>query len=117
MFLLCFNLVFQSSLLNITKKWVPELKHYVSKIPIVLVGCKSDLRDNPHSFSTKALNLNAEEFVSTAEGKKVADSLDMEYVECSAREMWNINKVMDVVLRVALFPKKKKSNGFQCAIL
>ena len=48
-FMLMFSVVDFDSYLSIEKKWIPELKklkHYNPKIPIVLVGNKTDLRDN-----------------------------------------------------------------------
>ncbi|KAK8575201.1 hypothetical protein V6N12_062877 [Hibiscus sabdariffa] len=36
---------------NIHKKWIPELRHYASNVPVVLVGTKLDLRDNKQFLS------------------------------------------------------------------
>ncbi len=46
-FLVCFSLVNSTSLNNVAQKWVPELKNYARRVPIILVGLKKDLRDNP----------------------------------------------------------------------
>lgn len=42
-FLLCFAIDLETSFMNITSKWIPELRYY-SKAPIVLVGLKMDRR-------------------------------------------------------------------------
>lgn len=41
-FLLCFDVTSQMSLLNVLKKWHPEIRKH-SEAPIVLCGCRSDL--------------------------------------------------------------------------
>ncbi|KAK2665827.1 hypothetical protein Ddye_004401 [Dipteronia dyeriana] len=45
-FLLAFSLISKASYENISKKWIPELRHYAPTVPIVLVGTKLDLRDD-----------------------------------------------------------------------
>ena len=44
-FMLCFDLSNRESLCNVTERWLPELEKYQLDTPIVLVGTKSDLRD------------------------------------------------------------------------
>ncbi|ANM66047.1 Small GTPase Rho [Arabidopsis suecica] len=39
-FLLAFSLVSKASYENVSKKWVPELRHYAPGVPIILVGTK-----------------------------------------------------------------------------
>ena len=43
-FLACFSLTSKLSFENIEEKWIPELRHFGKKVPIVLVGCQKDLR-------------------------------------------------------------------------
>ena len=43
-FLACFSLTHKATLENVESKWIPELKHYGKKAPIILVGNKKDLR-------------------------------------------------------------------------
>ena len=42
--LMCFALNNPDSFDNILEKWTPEVKHYCPHIPVILVGCKRDLR-------------------------------------------------------------------------
>ncbi|KAJ4976447.1 hypothetical protein NE237_001553 [Protea cynaroides] len=42
-FIIAFSLISRSSFENITKKWVPELRHYAPSVLIVLVGTKLDI--------------------------------------------------------------------------
>ncbi|XP_048129407.1 rac-like GTP-binding protein RHO1 [Rhodamnia argentea] len=39
-FILAFSLISKASYENVSKKWIPELKHYAPGVPIVLVGTK-----------------------------------------------------------------------------
>ncbi|KAJ8452977.1 hypothetical protein Cgig2_014740 [Carnegiea gigantea] len=39
-FLLAFSLISKASYENVSKKWIPELRHYAPGVPIILVGTK-----------------------------------------------------------------------------
>ena len=58
-FLACFSLTNTTTLHNIEIKWIPELQKHVKNAPIILVGCKKDLRTD-----------DAENCVSTKKGRK-----------------------------------------------
>jgi len=45
-FLVCFSVVRPTSLYNVRDKWLPEIRKYLPKVPIVLVGTQIDLRTN-----------------------------------------------------------------------
>merc|ERR1712106_831462 len=38
------------SLENIPEKWTPEVKHFCPNVPIILVGNKKDLRNDPNTI-------------------------------------------------------------------
>jgi small GTP-binding protein len=46
-FLVCFSVVSPTSYENVSAKWVPELRHHAPAAPIILVGTKTDLREDP----------------------------------------------------------------------
>ncbi|KAH7678391.1 small GTPase Rac protein 1 [Aphelenchoides avenae] len=46
-FLLCFSIVNPASYENVRAKWHPEIAHHCSGTPVMLVGTKMDLRDDP----------------------------------------------------------------------
>merc|ERR1719479_621282 len=51
-FLVCFSVISQASFENVKTKWVPEIQHHAPGVPIVLVGTKSDLRNDDTTLST-----------------------------------------------------------------
>ncbi|CCG84469.1 protein of unknown function [Taphrina deformans PYCC 5710] len=46
-FLICFSLISPPSFDNVLSKWFPEVAHHAPNIPIILVGTKLDMRDDP----------------------------------------------------------------------
>ncbi|RVX16471.1 Rac-like GTP-binding protein ARAC6 [Vitis vinifera] len=57
-FILAFSLISKASYENVSKKWIPELKHYAPGVPIVLVGTKLEPRkllETPGAIYTKPL--------------------------------------------------------------
>lgn len=45
--LLCFSIDSPDSLHNVPQKWAPEVRHYCPTVPIILVGNKKELRNDP----------------------------------------------------------------------
>ena len=47
MFLVCFAITSPTSFDNVTSKWIPEVTHHCPDTPIILVGTKADMREDP----------------------------------------------------------------------
>jgi len=113
-FLVCYSVLSQVSLSNVTKKWIPELREHTTTTPIVLVGTKMDLREDPSTlaeFQQKGLQM-----VSTAEGQKVAKEIGAwKHVECSALTQEGIKEVFEHAIRGGVAPPKKPETT--CTIL
>ena len=45
-FMLCFDLTSRESFNNLTERWLPELRKYQPKTPILIIGTKCDLLDD-----------------------------------------------------------------------
>merc|ERR1712012_500489 len=83
-FIVCFDIARRISLQNVKDKWAHEIRRHNPTTPIILVGAKLDLRQNP--------NIKANNEVSHTEGWKMARLIGAEaYVECSARTVENLN--------------------------
>ena len=72
-FLLCFNICDPDSFNNIRDKWVPELREYRPKVPIILVGTQVDQRNN---VDVKCrLNMKGKKPVTPDEGEHCAKKI------------------------------------------
>ncbi|KAB5556766.1 hypothetical protein DKX38_007675 [Salix brachista] len=117
-FILAFSLISKASYENVSKKWIPELKHYAPGVPIVLVGTKLDLRDDKQFF----IDHPGAVPITTAQGEELRKLIGAPaYIECSSKTQQNVKAVFDAAIRVVLQPpkqKKKKSKAQKaCSIL
>ncbi|CBY18598.1 unnamed protein product [Oikopleura dioica] len=96
--LMCFAIDSPDSLENIPEKWVQEVKHFCPNVPIVLVGNKKDLRNDPSTI--KELARMKQEPVKLDEGRAMAEKIGAKhYIECSALSGDNVRKVFEVSLK------------------
>ena len=100
-FLLCFSLNDLSSFQNV-EKWHSIVKLKNSTAKVILVGMKSDLReDSENLVSTKqGENLaKTENLISTKHGENLAKTLGFtKYVECSAKTLNGVGSVFNEVI-------------------
>ncbi|KAJ4536461.1 GTP-binding protein Rho1 [Exophiala dermatitidis] len=52
--LICFAIDSPDSLDNVQEKWISEVLHFCQGLPIILVGCKCDLRHDPKTIEELA---------------------------------------------------------------
>lgn len=45
-FLVCFSVACRKSFNDVKAKWLPEIQHYCPETPFILVGTKTDLRND-----------------------------------------------------------------------
>ena len=90
--MVCYSVDSKSSFENVRTKWVPEIQSHVPKAPFVLVGTKTDLRND------EALQLK--------DGRNMAKRLGaLLYMECSAQTGDGISTFIETALR-AVLPSK-----------
>jgi len=112
--LMCFSIDSPDSLENIPEKWNPEVKHFCPNVPIILVGNKKDLRNEPNTI--RELAKMKQEPVKPEEGRAMAEKINaFAYLECSAKSKEGVREVFETATRAALQVKKKKRRG--CSIL
>ncbi|PRT55712.1 GTP-binding protein rho1 [Wickerhamiella sorbophila] len=105
--LVCFAIDQPDSLDNVKEKWYAEVLHYCPGVPIILVGCKADLRDDENVQN--ALRRTSQSPVTSAEGEAVAQKIGaIKYLECSARTGQGVREVFEAATRAALSTKPKK---------
>lgn len=116
-FLLAFSLISKASYENVSKKWIPELKHYVPSVPIVLVGTKLDLRDDKQFFSDHP----GAAPITTAQGEELKNQIGaVAYIECSSKTQQNVKAVFDAAINSVLQlpkPVKPRKKRQTCSVL
>jgi len=114
-FLVCFSVIAQASFENVKNKWVPEVQHHCPNVPMILVGCKSDLRTDEDTIAQ--LSQKGKTFVTQEAAQGLAKEIDARnYLECSALTQEGLKQVFDDAIRAALNPNPKKKKG-ACSIL
>lgn len=112
--LLCFSISNPDSLGNVVDKWLPEIRHFCPKVPIILVGTKKDLRTDPSVIED--LSLSKQKPVTREEGQQVASLIEAHaYLECSSRTREGVREVFETAAIAAL--KKRKSRSCKCRVL
>merc|ERR1712154_695370 len=97
-FLCVFSVVSKTSLLNVKNKWIPEIREHCPGAPVLLVGTKSDLRDDPDTQATLAhKNLT---MVTPEEAETMRKQIKaVQYCECSALTQLGLKQVFDEATR------------------
>uniref|UniRef100_A0A3B5LIJ4 Uncharacterized protein n=1 Tax=Xiphophorus couchianus TaxID=32473 RepID=A0A3B5LIJ4_9TELE len=112
--LLCFSVVSRDSLVNVKEKWTPEAKHFCPHVPIVLVGNKTDLRDDE---SVRKMLAKQNEPIKYEEGKDMSTQIAAySYQECSAKNNDGVRQVFDTAAKAALTYKRHQKKS-HCALL
>lgn len=112
--LLCFSLCQRKSLQNVTKVWIPEIRHKAPTTPVVIAGCQGDLRymyrDEDYLTIDKGLLykiVHEEDIVTPDEGRAVAKEIGAPYYECSVLNKYGVEDVFNNVIRAAMVEKRK----------
>merc|ERR1712169_93363 len=96
--LICFAIDSPDSLDNVQEKWISEVLHFCSGLPIILVGCKKELRYDQKTIEELRKKIGA-----------------YKYLECSAKTNEGVREVFEHASRAALLTKKKEKK--KCIVL
>jgi len=114
--LICFAIDSPDSLDNVQEKWISEVLHFCQNLPIILVGCKKDLRHDGKTISELAKT--SQKPVTEAEGMAIQKIIRAEkYLECSAKTNEGVREVFEHATRFALLSKKTGTKKSKCSIL
>ena len=112
-FIVCFSIISRASFENVKSKWQPEVRHYESKAPIVLVATKLDLRGD--MVEVEKLTGRGETMIEEQEGKQLAEEVGaVAYLECSALTQEGLKTVFDTAVHYAI---NKPATGCACVML
>jgi len=114
-FIICFSLISPQTYTNVKEKWHPEVLQYNPGAPIVLVGTKLDLKENPESISSLGGNF---EIISSDKGEKLAKEISAyKYLECSALNQKGLPNVFEEAVKAVYYqhvgeePGKDEKSG------
>uniref|UniRef100_A0A6A7FUE7 Cell division control protein 42 n=1 Tax=Hirondellea gigas TaxID=1518452 RepID=A0A6A7FUE7_9CRUS len=104
-FLICFDVSNVNSFQHVKTKWFPEVQRHSPGVPVIMVGTKSDLRDNPEVDSNV-------KFVNSQDAERMAKELGVaDFMECSGLYQQNIKEVFDSCLRHANLAQGSGDSG------
>lgn len=110
-FMVCFSVTNPGTLENVKKNWLTEIRILAPKASFILVGTKTDLREDQSKLDE--LQSRNEKVISIQDGIKVAKAVGAKtYVECSAVNSIGLKEVFETVVKVATNTlSQKKPNG------
>ncbi|KAM3503289.1 hypothetical protein MY10362_004295 [Beauveria mimosiformis] len=114
--LICFAIDSPDSLDNVQEKWISEVLHFCQGLPIILVGCKKDLRYDQKV--TSELAKTSQKPVSPEEGEEIRKKIGAyKYLECSAKTNEGVHEVFEHATRAALLSRSSRTKHKKCRIL
>lgn len=104
------------SLDNVKHKWIAEATRLCPNVPIILVGLKKDLREDP--VAVEEQRKKSLRFVSGQEGEAVAREISARrYLECSSLSGEGVDDVFEAATRAALLTFEKGEGSGCCIVL
>ncbi|VDO05365.1 unnamed protein product [Rodentolepis nana] len=92
--LLCYAVDSPTSLSNVVHTWSVEVKKFCPQVPVLIVGCKSDLRGSM-SFRGKLVNPKEAVEIQRQIGARIQ-------IECSAKTLSNVHTVFQLAAEYVL---------------
>ncbi|XP_034493818.1 rho-related GTP-binding protein RhoF isoform X3 [Ailuropoda melanoleuca] len=104
--LICYDVMNPTSYDNVLIKWFPEVTHFCRGTPMVLIGCKTDLRKDKEQL--RKLRAAQLEPITYMQGQSACEQIRAAlYLECSAKFRENVEDVFRAAAKVALSALKK----------
>merc|ERR1719273_1608831 len=117
-FIIIFSINSPASFDHVKSKWWPELQHHVPGVPIILVGNKSNLRNDQSAI--KELEAKGMSMVKFEEAQQRAEEIGaVKYLECSTITNEGINEIFEEAARAVLTRqcKKNTTTDGKCTLL
>lgn len=97
-------------------QWVEEATDKCPGVPIILVGLKKDLREDP--VAIEEMRKKSQRFVSEHDGEVAAREVGArKYLECSSLSGEGVDDVFEAATRAALLTFERGEGGGCCVIL
>ena len=113
--LMCLSVDSPMSATSTIEKWMPEVRHFCGRCPVILVGCKKDLRTEPQTLAR--LKDEGERPVASAVGKHIATLIKADaYMECSAKTREGVHELFVHAARLSLKKRSFRQRGSKCTL-
>ncbi|KAK8054153.1 GTP-binding protein rho2 [Apiospora saccharicola] len=114
--LIGFSVDSPDSLDNVKHKWIEEATERCPDVPIILVGLKKDLRDDP--VAIEEMRKKSLKFVAERQGEAIAQEVGArKYLECSSLSGEGVDDVFEAATRAALLTFEKGEGAGCCIVL
>ena len=115
--LIGFSMDTPDSLENVKHKWADEATERCPGVPIILVGLKKDLRDDP--LAQEEMRKKSLRFTTPKQGSDMKEMIGArKYLECSSLTGDGVDDVFEAATRAALLSvDKKEGGGCGCVVL
>lgn len=105
--LICYDVTSPTSFDNVAVRWNPEVRHFCKGVPVLLIGCKTDLRKD--RIQLRKLRDSGQEPITYTQGVSMARQIRaVTYLECSAKFRENIEDIFNDASNAALSAMKGK---------
>lgn len=112
---ICFSVIDRNTYENVQTKWMPELKQHRPNTPILLVGTKTDLRDDDTELRRLSEHNNSP--VSQVSGEELARRINaVKYIECSARTQNGVKNVFQEAAKCVI-QNRRQSRTHKCCVV
>ncbi len=97
--LVCFSVVNPRSFENVKSKWIPQALRYTSgKVPLILVGMKTELRRDPKTL--QKLTEKGLAFVTYEQGEATArENMCIDYIEISTERGYGLKELNTMIMQ------------------
>uniref|UniRef100_UPI00358EF138 rho-related GTP-binding protein RhoF n=1 Tax=Myxine glutinosa TaxID=7769 RepID=UPI00358EF138 len=114
--LMCYDVTDYDSYDNVFCKWSPEVSHFCRGTPILLIGCKTDLRmDKIH---LRRLKEQGKDPLTYYKGEQAAQKIQAHiYLECSAKFHENIEDIFREAAKLGLRARRRPFRQRTCTLL
>ncbi|CAF1343924.1 unnamed protein product [Rotaria sp. Silwood1] len=113
--LICFSVDNPASLVNVTKKWISEVRVHCDQCPVILVACKIDLRTDSQKIAE--LKTQGETLVTNEIGRRIARKIKADaYMECSTKTRQGVQDLLNQAARLSIKKRSRRSVKCQCIL-
>jgi small GTP-binding protein len=116
LFLLIFDVSNPNSFENITAKWYPEISWYCPDTPCILIGTKTDRREDAEAI--KKLQEKNRKMIEPHQGEKLARELPrcIGYIETSAINGYGARHLCHYIVAAELMASKNTQGKKNCCL-